>query len=51
MYEGGRQADREVARQADRLTDRRMAAGPDKIRPLILKELKEEISPIIQVIF
>ena len=27
------------------------AAGPDKIRPLILKELKEEISPIIQVIF
>ena len=27
-----------------------MAAGPDKIRPLILKELKEEISPIKQVI-
>ena len=26
-------------------------AGPDKIRPLILKELKDEISPIIQVIF
>ena len=27
------------------------AAGPDKIRPLILKELKEEISPIIHVMF
>ena len=27
------------------------AAGPDKIRPLVLKELREEISPIIKVIF
>ena len=24
------------------------AAGPDKIRPLVLKELREEISPIIK---
>ena len=27
------------------------AAGPDKIRPLVLKELREEISPIKKVIF
>ena len=27
------------------------AAGPDKIRPLILKELRNEIAPIIKVIF
>ena len=27
------------------------AAGPDKIRSLVLKELREEISPIIKVIF
>ena len=27
------------------------AAGPDKLKPLLLKELREEIAPIIQVIF
>ena len=27
------------------------AAGPDKIRPVVLKELREEISPIIKGIF
>ena len=27
------------------------AAGPDKIRPLILKELRVELAPIIKVIF
>ncbi|MEW8546483.1 MAG: reverse transcriptase family protein, partial [Candidatus Thiodiazotropha sp.] len=27
------------------------AAGPDRIRPLLLKELREEIAPIIKVIF
>ena len=27
------------------------AAGPDKIRPIILKELKVELAPIIKVIF
>ena len=27
------------------------AAGPDQIRPLILKELRNEISPIIKIIF
>ena len=26
------------------------AAGPDKIRPMALKKLREEVSPIIQVI-
>ena len=27
------------------------AAGPDKLKPLLLKELREEIAPIIQIIF
>lgn len=27
------------------------AAGPDKLKPLLLKELREEIAPIIKVIF
>ncbi|MES9880859.1 MAG: reverse transcriptase family protein [Sedimenticola sp.] len=27
------------------------ASGPDKLQPLLLKELKDEISPILQVIF
>ena len=27
------------------------AAGPDKLKPLLLRELREEISPIIQIIF
>ena len=27
------------------------AAGPDKLKPILLKELSEEIAPIIQVIF
>ena len=27
------------------------AAGPDKLRPLLLKELRAEIAPIIKVIF
>ena len=27
------------------------AAGPDKIRPIVLKELRSEIAPIIQLIF
>lgn len=27
------------------------AAGPDRLKPLLLKELREEIAPIIQVIF
>ena len=27
------------------------AAGPDEIRPIVLKELRLEIAPIIQLIF
>ena len=27
------------------------AAGPDKLKPLLLRELREEIAPIIQIIF
>ena len=27
------------------------AAGPDRLKPLLLKELREEIAPIIQIIF
>ena len=27
------------------------AAGPDKLKPLLLKELRDEIAPIIKVIF
>ena len=27
------------------------AAGPDKLEPLLLRELREEIAPVIQVIF
>ena len=27
------------------------AAGPDKLKPLLLQELREEIAPILQVIF
>ena len=27
------------------------AAGPDRLKPLLLRELKEEIVPILQVIF
>ena len=27
------------------------AAGPDKIRPLVLRELREEIAPILEAIF
>lgn len=27
------------------------AAGPDRLRPLLLKELREEIAPIVRVIF
>ena len=27
------------------------AAGPDDIKPLVLKELRKEITPVIQVIF
>ena len=27
------------------------AAGPDQIKPVVLKELRDEISPIIQVLF
>ena len=27
------------------------AAGPDKLKPLLLKELREEIAPIIQIMF
>ena len=27
------------------------AAGPDRLKPLLLKELREEIAPIMQVMF
>ena len=27
------------------------AAGPDRLKPVLLKELREEIAPIVQVIF
>ena len=27
------------------------AAGPDKLKPLLLRELAEEIAPIIQILF
>ena len=27
------------------------AAGPDRLKPLLLRELREEIAPILQVIF
>ena len=27
------------------------ASGPDRLKPILLKELREEIAPIIQVIF
>ena len=27
------------------------ASGPDEIKPIVLKELRNEISPVIQIIF
>ena len=27
------------------------AAGPDRLKPLLLKELRDKIAPIIQIIF
>ena len=27
------------------------AAGPDKLKPLLLQELREEIAPVLQIIF